>query len=163
MVGHLFSNNICHSVPLHLAPDPARQVEKESLNKIEVLLIIIQKVLQEHLHDEGHVDPLVELMWPKSPFFSWAWRANIILEYHVMVASSCNDAFLMKQCIPIWWYLSNITKAHIFIENKWEIDCDMEYIYQCWCGFLSLVRISSRKCLHTLYLYRHLYQSHTEQ
>ena len=33
--GHLFSNNICHSTTLHLAPDPARQIEKESLNQIQ--------------------------------------------------------------------------------------------------------------------------------
>ena len=49
-----------------------------------------QLVLVEHLHDECHVDPLVELVRPKSPFFSWARRANIILEHHVMVASACN-------------------------------------------------------------------------
>ena len=30
---YLFPNNICHSAPLHLAPDPARQVEKERLKK----------------------------------------------------------------------------------------------------------------------------------
>ena len=88
MVGHLFSNNICHSIPLHLAPDPARQVEKESLNKIEVLLIIIQKVLQEHLHDEGHVDPLVELMGPQNPFFPRAFRTYSLSVEHILVAAT---------------------------------------------------------------------------